>query len=158
MKLHILAVGERMPRWVNEACVDYQHRFPRHCSLSIRPLAAPRRRKDSDVSKLKEKEFEALSAARPNGARIVALEETGSAWTSNELAQRLSNWMHPEKHVVFLIGGADGLAPAALEAACDQWSLSRLTLPHALARVIVAEQLYRAMSIVTGHPYHCGHL
>lgn len=156
MKLHVLAVGDRVPRWVNDACADYQQRFPPHCPLLIRALATPRRGRNPDITRLKDKEFQSLSACYPKGAPIIALEESGRAWTSDGLARRLENWMQTEKDVGFVIGGPDGLAPAALETAGEQWSLSPLTLPHALVRVIVVEQLYRALSILEDQPYHRG--
>jgi len=116
----------------------------------------PRRGRNPDTARLKDKEYQALSAGIPKGARIIALEETGRAWTTMELAQRLQTWLQMEKDVAFMIGGPDGLAPAALGAARETWSLSPLTLPHALVRVIVVEQLYRALSILDDHPYHRG--
>lgn len=156
MKLHVLAVGERIPHWVNDACTDYQQRFPPHCPLLIRALPAPRRGRNPDIARLKIREFQSLSACFPKGAPIIALEERGRAWTSDGLARRLKTWMQTEKDVGFVIGGPDGLAPAAREAAREMWSLSPLTLPHGLVRVIIVEQLYRALSILEGHPYHRG--
>lgn len=157
MKLHVLAVGDRMPRWVGDACADYQRRFPPHCSLRIRAVPAPRRAGRPDIPRLKDKEFQALSACAPTGALIIALEERGEPWSSADLAGRLEAWMGRQRDVAFMIGGADGLAPAALDAARERWSLSALTLPHSLVRIIVVEQLYRAWSIVSNHPYHLGH-
>lgn len=154
MKLHVLAVGDRVPHWAGDACADYQPRFPPHCPLAIKAVPMPRRGRNPDAARLKDKEYQALSSGIPKGARIVALEETGRAWTTMDLAQRLKTWLQTEKDVAFLIGGPDGLAPAALDAAREAWSLSPLTLPHALVRVIVVEQLYRALSILDDHPYH----
>lgn len=157
MKLHVLAVGDRVPRWVSDACADYQKRFPPHCSLQITSIPAPRRAGNSDISRLKQKEYRSLAGCVPAGARTIVLEESGDACTTARLAGRLETWMREEKDVVFMIGGPDGLAPAALDEARERWSLSPLTLPHALVRVIVVEQLYRALSIVSDHPYHRGH-
>lgn len=154
MKLHVLAVGERLPRWAGEACADYQKRFPPHCRLAVRGVAAPRRVANADIARLREREYRALAAAVPAGALTVALVESGRPWSSERLARLMGDWLHTHKHVAFLIGGPDGLAPAALDTAGEQWSLSPLTLPHALARVIVVEQLYRAVSILADHPYH----
>jgi len=156
VKLHVLAVGDRVPRWVNDACADYERRFPPHCPLFIKAVPTPRRGGNPDIARLKDKEFRSLSACLPKSALIVALAESGRAWTTDELSQQLDTWRQTEKEVAFLIGGPDGLAPAALAAAGHKWSLSPLTLPHALVRVVVVEQLYRALSIVEGHPYHRG--
>lgn len=154
MKLHVLAVGDRAPRWVNDACADYEQRFPPHCPLLIKAVPTPRRGRNPDALRLKDKEFQSLSACVPKGSLTIALEETGDAWTTDRLAQRMATWMHTERDVAFMIGGPDGLAPAALRAAREQWSLSPLTLPHALVRIIVVEQLYRGLSILEGRPYH----
>lgn len=156
MKLHVLAVGARVPRWVGDACADYEQRFPPHCPLLIKAVPTPRRGRNPDTARLKDKEFQSLSACIPKGALTIVLEETGRAWTSGQLARRLEAWMQTEKDVAFMIGGPDGLASAALHSAKAKWSLSPLTLPHALVRVIVVEQLYRALSIVEDHPYHRG--
>lgn len=151
-----MAVGDRVPRWVSDACADYEHRFPPHCPLLVKAVPTPRRGRNPDIPRLRDKEFQSLSAGVPKGAFTVALAETGRAWTTEHLAQRLAAWMQTEKDVVFMIGGPDGLSPAALDAAREKWSLSSLTLPHALVRVIVVEQLYRALSILEDHPYHRG--
>lgn len=156
MKLHVLAVGDRVPRWVSDACADYGQRFPPHCPLLVKALPTPRRGRNPDIARLKDKEFQSLSACLPKGAATIALEESGRPWTTDGLARRLEAWMHTEKDVAFVIGGPDGLAPAALDAAGEKWSLSPLTLPHALVRVIVVEQLYRALSMLEDHPYHRG--
>lgn len=157
VRLHILAVGDRPPRWVNDACADYQHRFPPHLPLHIEAVPMPRRGRNPDVSRLKEKEFQSLSARMPDGALTVVLEQGGGTWTTSQLSRRLEDWMRHERDVVFMIGGPDGLAPTALARARQKWSLSALTLPHALVRVIVVEQLYRAWTILSDHPYHLGH-
>lgn len=156
MKLHVLAVGDRVPSWVRDACVDYQKRFPPHCPLQIQAVPTPRRGKNPDIQKLREKEFQLLSASIPKGALTVALDERGKTRTTDQLAKRLRSWMQTEKDVVFLIGGPDGFPPSALKKSNESWSLSSLTLPHALVRVIVVEQLYRGLSILGDHPYHRG--
>lgn len=152
----MLAVGDRVPGWVDEACAGYVQRFPPHCPLVIKAVPAPRRGRNPDIPRIRDKELESLVSITPKDAFVVALEETGRAWTSDRLARRLEGWLQTEKNVAFMIGGPDGLAPAALTAAREKWSLSCLTLPHALVRVIVAEQLYRALSILEDHPYHRG--
>ena len=153
----MLAVGDRVPRWVNDACAEYQQRFPPHCSLDVTAVATPRRGKNPDVARLKDREFHSLAACIPKGALAIALDESGARLTTGQLARRLETWLHEEKDVAFMIGGPDGLADAALSTAHEKWSLSPLTLPHALVRIILIEQLYRALSILEGHPYHRGH-
>jgi 23S rRNA (pseudouridine1915-N3)-methyltransferase len=157
VKLHILAVGDRAPRWVSDACADYQRRFPPHCPLHIKTVPTPRRGRNPDIAKLREQEFQSLCSLIPKGAVVVALDETGGTCATREVSRRLKTWMQTEKDVAFMIGGPDGLAPGALDAAAETWSLSALTLPHALVRVILAEQLYRALSILEDHPYHRSH-
>lgn len=154
MRLHVLAVGDRAPRWVNDACADFLNRFPPHCPLSLKSVPAPPRGKNPDINRLREKEFQSLAARMPRGARVIALDEQGRAVTTGQLARRLEQWMLEEEDVAFLIGGPDGLAPSALDAAREKWSLSALTLPHMLARVVIVEQLYRAHSMLNNHPYH----
>jgi len=156
VKLHVLAVGERAPRWVNEACNDYLERFPRHCPLNVRAVATPRRGKHPDINKLRQQEFQSMRARMPKAACVIALDERGRAVNTNQLARRLGQWMLEEQDVVFLVGGPDGLAPAALDAAREKWSLSALTLPHFLARIVIIEQLYRAHRMLDNHPYHRG--
>lgn len=145
-----------MPRWVSEACADYQQRFPPHCPLQIEAVPTPRRGRSPDVSSVKNKEWLALSARIPKGARVVVLDGDGRSGSSEALSRRLDHWMREGRDVAFLIGGPDGLAPPALQAADESWSLSPLTLPHGLVRVVVVEQLYRALSILADHPYHRG--
>jgi len=156
MNLHVLAVGDRPPPWVAEACADYIHRFPPHCRLRLHAVPMPRRGRHPDIDRLRDQEARLLLARVPGAARVIALEEQGRALTTAEVARRLDRWLQQEKDVVFLVGGPDGLAPAAREAAREQWSLSRLTLPHLLARVVIVEQLYRAYSMLANHPYHRG--
>jgi 23S rRNA (pseudouridine1915-N3)-methyltransferase len=154
MDLTVAAVGQRMPAWVDEVWSDYAKRFPRGLSLVLRDIPLPRRSRNAAPRALREAEGEALLSALPSGHRIVALDERGQQWSTAELSTRLDTWMHEEHGVGFLIGGPDGLPPACRERAQDVWSLSRLTLPHPMVRAIVAEQLYRAWTILANHPYH----
>lgn len=154
MKLHVLAVGERVPRWVTEACADYGQRYPPHCPLRIHAVPTPRRGRNTDIAALKGKEWLALSRCVPKGARRVLLDEAGRSCSTKALAQKLESWMHEGRDTAFIIGGPDGLPPAARAEVEETWSLSPLTLPHGLVRIIVVEQLYRALSILADHPYH----
>jgi len=154
MQLTALAVGTRMPAWVNQGVETYTRRLPRHIALKFRELPAAQRASGSTPDKLKQKEGEHMLKAMQDPAYVIALDEHGKSWSSTGLAAQLENWMANYPNVVFLIGGADGLADSCKQRADALWSLSPLTLPHALVRVVLAEQIYRAWTLVQGHPYH----
>lgn len=151
MRLQLYSVARRPPAWAEAACTDYLKRFGKALDVSAREFAP---KTAGSVEQQREREAEMLLRAVPAGARLVALDERGDNWSTVELAARLQRWRDDAEDVVFAIGGADGHGPALRSAAHATWSLSRLTLPHALARVIVIEQLYRAWSLLNGHPYH----
>ncbi len=152
--LVLLAVGERLPAWANAAVADYQQRLHREYPLTLREIPAARRSKQGSAGHYGQDEGGRLLALLPPQAWVVALHGAGVGWSSRQLATELAAWRQRGLPVYLLIGGPDGLAPAVLARANQQWSLSALTLPHALARVIVVEQLYRAASLLQGHPYH----
>src|SRR5690348_4027260 len=153
MKARIVAVGERMPAWVAEGFAEYRKRLSRELPLELLEVKA--RGKERDPAHAKDAEGDALlSAARD--MHVVALDGRGENWGSEELARQLSNWRMAGRDVAFLIGGADGHSASVLKRADQRWSLGELTLPHMLVRLIVAEQLYRAATIIAGHPYHRG--
>jgi 23S rRNA (pseudouridine1915-N3)-methyltransferase len=154
MDLTVAAVGTRMPAWVQEAWTEYARRFPRGLSLQIREIALAKRGNNADVAALQKAEAESLLAAVPKGHLMVALDERGKQWSTEELAGQLENWMREEHGVCFLVGGPDGLHASVRDRARSTWSLGRLTLPHPLVRVLLAEQLYRAWTITQNHPYH----
>jgi len=154
MQLHLLAVGGRMPAWVEQGYAEYAKRLPAECGLVLQEIAAGKRGKNADIARLTRQEGEKMAAAIPKGARVVALEVKGKAWSTEQLAQRLEAWMGDGRDVALLVGGPEGLEPSLSAAADERWSLSPLTLPHPLVRIVVAEQLYRAWSIIKGHPYH----
>ncbi len=154
MRLLLLAVGSRQPDWINNGFNEYCRRFPPHLSLELREIAAARRNKSSSDAKNKQEEGERLLKTIPHDACVIALDERGQSINTRELSEKLSDWLHAGRDVVFMIGGADGLADQCLQRADWRWSLSPLTLPHGLVRVMVAEQLYRAHSLLEGHPYH----
>ena len=147
-----------MPGWVDEAFEHYAKRLPPACRLTLREVPTTYRgaaaRKGAAPAASVRREGEALLRAVPNGARIVALDERGAGWSTADLAERLAAWMADGRDTALLAGGPDGLAPGCRERADLTWSLSRLTFPHALVRVIVAEQLWRAWSLLNRHPYH----
>jgi 23S rRNA (pseudouridine1915-N3)-methyltransferase len=154
MQLVVAAVGQRMPGWVQQAWVDYARRLPRELSLELREIPLAKRGRNAAGNRQRAAEGEALLAAVPKGYRTVALDERGREWTTMELSARLEDWMLEERGLGFLIGGPDGLSEECRSRANDTWSLGRLTLPHPLVRVILAEQLYRAWTITRNHPYH----
>lgn len=153
MHIRLLAVGDRQPAWVNDACGAYVRRMPRQWQFRLDVVSAVRRAGDDTEAARTAEGERVLKALRP-AERLVALDERGRQWTSGELADRLREWQADGRDVALVIGGPDGLSAGCLARAELRWSLSKLTLPHGLARVLVAEQLYRASTLVTGHPYH----
>lgn len=154
MRIHLIAVGKRMPAWVEAGYTDYARRLPAECGLSLTEIGAGRRTKGTDLRRLTEKEGEQMLAAVPRGARLIALDVGGRGWSTEQLAEQLRGWLAGGRDLALLVGGPEGLAPACLAAAGERWSLSPLTLPHPLVRVVLAEQIYRAWSLLAGHPYH----
>lgn len=154
MKLWLLAVGQRMPGWVEEAYAEYARRMPAETPLVLREIRAETRGANQSADGVMEREARRIEEALPSGCRIVALDEHGARHTSRSLAEELARWRQDGRDVALLIGGADGLAPRIKSRADQLLRLSDLTLPHGLARVLLAEQLYRAHTLLTGHPYH----
>lgn len=154
MQLLVAAVGQRMPGWVNEAWTEYTRRLPAGLALSLREITLAKRGKNADTKRLSAVESTALYAAMPKGARVIALDVKGQAWSTEKLASNLEQWMGDGRAVGFMIGGPDGISPEILQKADARWSLGPLTLPHPLVRVVFAEQLYRAWTITQNHPYH----
>ncbi|MDX1459471.1 MAG: 23S rRNA (pseudouridine(1915)-N(3))-methyltransferase RlmH [Xanthomonadales bacterium] len=154
MHFHVAAIGQRVPRWVDDAWQDYARRFPRAPRIELKALPAEKRHGGADLSRIVPREGARLLAAVPDAACMIALDERGRQWSTKQLAAKVERWMAGGRDVWFLIGGADGLSADCLEQAENSWSLGRLTLPHALVRVVLIEQLYRALSLVSGHPYH----
>jgi len=154
LRIHLIAVGTRMPAWISQGFSEYAQRLPRECSLQLVEIPAGKRAKTATAERAQREEGERMLAAIPTRAGVVALDERGVHWDTRQLAEQLTLWLNGGRDMALLIGGPDGLAPACQERAETAWSLSRLTLPHALVRVMVAEQLYRAWSIVSRHPYH----
>lgn len=157
MKLRIVAVGHRMPEWINAGFKDYARRMPREMPLALLELKPePRGDKPSagSVARILEQEAQRIEAALPKAGLTVVLDETGETIATGQLAERMTHWREDGRDVSFVIGGADGTAARVKHSADWLWSLSPLTLPHGLVRVVLAEQLYRAQSILGNHPYH----
>lgn len=152
--MHLIAVGPRQPAWVSTAFLDYARRLPAECRLEVTELPLGPRSKEQDAGRALNAEAQRMERTIRPDDWVVALDERGQSWTSRVLAARLEAWMASGRDVALLMGGPDGLAPVCKARAHEQWSLSPLTLPHGLARVVVAEALYRAHSLLRGHPYH----
>ena len=153
MKLAILAVGHRQPGWVSEGCAEYLKRMPRELPASVTEIK-PEPRGSKTREQLLAAEKARIREALPGSCRIVVLDEKGDDLTTLKLAKRLEVWMQDGRDVALLIGGADGLDPALKARAAEKIRLSSLTLPHGLARLLLCEQLYRAVSVLKNHPYH----
>ena len=154
MKLVVIAVGTRMPSWVDEGYRAYAKRMPPGTALELIEIKAEPRAGGKSVAQMLAAEALRIRAALPKGGRMIALDEHGKDVSSCGLAVQFEAWMQERGPLVFLIGGADGLDAALKKSATMQLRLSSMTLPHGLARVLLAEQLYRALSIIGGHPYH----
>ena len=156
MRAKLIAVGERMPGWVAEGFEEYVKRLSRDLPLELVEIKPGTRGKGRDDARAMADEGAALLAALPRDAHVVALDGRGSTWSSEQLADQLSKWRMAGRDVAFLVGGPDGHARDVLQRADQRWSLGSLTLPHMLVRLVVTEQLYRAVTILNGHPYHRG--
>jgi 23S rRNA (pseudouridine1915-N3)-methyltransferase len=154
MKLQLIAVGTKMPDWVQKGFQEYTRRFPKDMPFELTEITAGKRGKNSDIPRILQQEGEKMLAAVPKGNRIVTLEVLGKPWKTEDLAEQMQRWQLDGRNVSFLVGGPEGLAPECIAASEQRWSLSPLTLPHPMVRVIIAESLYRAWSINNNHPYH----
>lgn len=154
MLIRLLAVGTRMPAWVEAGVAEYRKRLPPEIQFEIRELSLAQRGKNADIARALQQEGDAMLAAI--GARdfVIALDVKGKSISTEQFAVDLAKWQQNGDPVSILVGGPDGLAAACLERAQQRWSLSALTLPHPIVRVVFAEQLYRAWSINSNHPYH----
>jgi 23S rRNA (pseudouridine1915-N3)-methyltransferase len=154
MRLRVIAVGTRMPGWVRSACSDYFERLPAAFGVTLSEIEPGQRRAGEDARQAIAAEGERLLGSLRPADHVIALDERGTELSTRELAAWLDTRRQQGQDLAFLIGGPDGLAPEVLSRSNFRWSLSRLTLPHALARVLLAEQLYRAHCILANHPYH----
>jgi 23S rRNA (pseudouridine1915-N3)-methyltransferase len=154
MKITVVAVGQRQPPWANAAVDEYLSRLPAEFKVECKLVKAESRSGDVPLARVLSAEATRVRAAIPDGAWLIALDERGKDWTTQQLAAQLQRWRDSADDVAFAIGGADGLDAELKQEARMLLRLSSMTLPHALARVMLAEQLYRAASILAGHPYH----
>ena len=154
MHIRLLAVGDRQPAWVDEALTTYSGRLPREWKFRIDAIATARRQKSDKSKRAMQAEGEQLLARLGDAEQVVLLDERGKHLTSRALTTRLADWQADGRDLCFVVGGPDGVSDACRQRADFTWSLSQLTLPHGLARVLCVEQLYRAWSLLNGHPYH----
>lgn len=154
MRLSIVCVGHKMPAWIKSGFGEYVKRLPPEIKVELVELKPEDRTSGKTVEKAKALEGERIIAAIPEGSTVYALDEKGRAVTTQGLSVMLAGWMRDANHPVFVIGGADGLSGEVMARADKLISLSALTLPHGLVRVVLAEQIYRAWSILENHPYH----
>ncbi|MFT7223914.1 MAG: 23S rRNA (pseudouridine1915-N3)-methyltransferase [Cellvibrionaceae bacterium] len=154
MHLRVLAVGNRMPSWVQQGILDYQKRFPREWGFQWVELPLGMRTKSGNPAKAIESESKAMLAAIQEREYVIALDINGKSWSTASLSQKMQQWQTQGLNVCLLIGGPDGLSTRCLQRANLCWSLSALTLPHPVVRVVLSEQLYRSWTILNHHPYH----
>lgn len=154
MQINLIAIGNKMPNWVETGFKEYQKRLPTDYQLNLIEIPAIHRPKNADTKRIQKNEGEKLLIKVPTSNKIIALDEHGKQFTTTALAQKLKAYHDDNRSISLLIGGAEGLSPECLQQAEEKWSLSSLTFPHPLVRIIIAEQLYRAWSVIAGHPYH----
>ena len=154
MKIQVLAMGTKMPSWVQEGCEEYRKRLPKEFALTVKELPLGSRAKTTSTASVIAAESEKLLASVPTGFQTVVLDKSGSAWSTEQLADNIQNWQMQGRSLALLIGGPNGLSGGCLRAADKVWSLSQLTLPHPLVRIVILEQIYRAWSVLNNHPYH----
>lgn len=154
MQIHFLTVGTKMPNWVQQGYDEYAKRLPRECELVLKEIPSGKRTKNSDTSRIIREEGERILAAIPVNCHVVTLDLGGKLWSTSQLSKSLERWQGNGQHVALIVGGADGIADKVKQIAKESWCLSNLTFPHPLVRIVVAEQIYRAWSILQNHPYH----
>lgn len=154
MDIHLICVGQKMPDWVETGYQEYAKRLPASCSLKLHEVPLKKRSKNADLVRLQKEEGDKMLAAIPRQAMVIALDERGRSWSTQALSEQLDQWMHSGRSIALLVGGPEGLAPECKQQAEQMWSLSPLTLPHPLVRIVLAEQIYRAWSLLNNHPYH----
>lgn len=154
MQIQLITIGNKMPGWVQAGYEEYAKRLPRECELVLKEIAPGKRGKNSDAARIVKDEGDRMITAIGKDCHVVTLDVPGKPWSTLELSQALKRWLESGRNVALLIGGPEGLSDDAKRLSRESWSLSNLTFPHTLVRVIVAEQIYRAWSILNNHPYH----
>ncbi len=154
MNIEVLAAGTKPPDWIATGIADYQKRLPRDWQFSFKDIPVSKRHKGEPVARAIQAEGEKMLAAMSSDSIVVSMDRGGQNWSTEQLAQNLDQWQQEASKIQILIGGPDGLAQECLAAANRSWSLSKLTFPHFLVRILLAEQVYRAWSVLNNHPYH----
>ncbi len=154
MKFLVASVGHKMPEWISAGFNEYAKRMPREAKTELLEIKPEPRTSGKTTTQIMEAEAQRIKSALPASCLRIALDERGANWTTRQLADRMQQWMGEGRDVAFIIGGADGLHQSVKENAQQLLALSALTLPHAMVRVLLAEQLYRAHSLLHNHPYH----
>ncbi|MCW4628071.1 MULTISPECIES: 23S rRNA (pseudouridine(1915)-N(3))-methyltransferase RlmH [Marinomonas] len=154
MRVRLIAVGSKMPKWVTEGYDEYAKRLPKDFALELVEIPMSPRGKNTDILKAIRKEGDSMLEAIPSGDKVIAMEVLGKEWSTDQLADQTEQWRMDGHNVSLLVGGPDGLDPRCTARADQVWSLSRLTLPHPMVRIILAEQIYRAWTLMNNHPYH----
>ena len=154
MQIDLIAVGKKMPTWIESGFKEYAKRLPKNINFKLIEITPATRSKNNNADNYKQKEQEKIEAALSPKSIIIALDERGKSINSQQLANQLQTWNDDNQHISLIIGGADGLNEPLKKKANQLWSLSAMTLPHGLVRVMIAEQIYRAWSITQNHPYH----
>ena len=154
MVIHFITVGQKMPKWVQDGYAEYAKRLPKSCAIKLVELPMAQRGKTGSADKYKAEEAKKILAAIPKGAQLIVLDEYGQQVTTKGLADKLEDWLASGQDVALVVGGPDGLEQSLIEQAKWKWGLSKLTMPHPMVRILVAEQIYRAYSVINNHPYH----
>jgi len=154
LQLQIIAVGQKIPAWAENACADYLKRMPRELKIGVTSIASAHRKGGGSIEQFKRQEASQIMKKMPRGSFSIALDERGKQWSSKEWSQQLESWMREHPRVNLIIGGPDGLTDECREACSQTIALGTMTMPHALVRVVLIEQIYRAWTLLNGHPYH----
>ncbi|WEJ62243.1 23S rRNA (pseudouridine(1915)-N(3))-methyltransferase RlmH [Thiomicrorhabdus lithotrophica] len=154
MVIHFITVGQKMPKWVQDGYAEYAKRLPKSCAIKLVELPMAQRGKTGSADKYKAEEAKKILAAIPKGAQLIVLDEHGEQVTTKGLAVKLEDWLASGQDVALIVGGPDGLEQSLIQQAKWKWGLSKLTMPHPMVRILVAEQIYRAYSVINNHPYH----
>ena len=154
LKVRLLTVSNRQPRWVQEGCAEYAKRLPRAWQFQVVEVRPEPRTTGGDAHRIQRAEAARILQVTPKNALLVALDERGASWSTEQFAERIEAWQHTGRDLAFVIGGADGLDRELRQAADHRLALSPMVMPHGLVRVVFVEQLYRAATVIDGHPYH----
>jgi len=154
MQFDLIAIGKRMPAWIDSAFNEYSKRFPKNINFNLIEIMPAKRSKNTNAEKLRKIEEEKINEVLADNSFVIALDEKGELKNSRELSMELQTWIDNNQHVSIIIGGPDGLSSSIKNKVNKIWSLSKMTLPHSLVRIIIIEQIYRAWSIINHHPYH----